>query len=183
MTRTRWYWKKKWGGGKIISRISVDSNFTFTSYAWSWVFHCSIDYCVELIIVDDNFCEDCSHFILKWFQPNSFGEICFLEKSYKHVQKKKKKKNENFDSTLYMKSRSIYTFNYPSKGRRVNLVGTNRVKRGNLPFKPFYYRIWRGVIVPLDFFVSLVWQGICCCVWCLFHKNLYHAHDYVIAEQ
>ena len=29
--------------------------------------HCSIGYCVELIIVDNNFCENCSHFILKWF--------------------------------------------------------------------------------------------------------------------
>ena len=26
----------------------------------------------------ETFCGNCSHFILKWFQPNSFGESCFL---------------------------------------------------------------------------------------------------------
>ena len=33
------------------------------------------------------FCENCSHFILIWFQPNSFGEMCFLEKNYGNMQK------------------------------------------------------------------------------------------------
>ena len=33
------------------------------------------------------FCENCSHFILKWFQPNSFGEMCFLEGRYEKMQK------------------------------------------------------------------------------------------------
>ena len=28
-----------------------------------------------------------SHFILKLFQPNSFGEVCFLEEIYKNMQK------------------------------------------------------------------------------------------------
>ena len=31
--------------------------------------------------------KNCSHFILKWFQPNSFGELCFLEESYGNMQK------------------------------------------------------------------------------------------------
>ena len=24
---------------------------------------------------------------MKWFQPNSFGEVCFLEESYENMQK------------------------------------------------------------------------------------------------
>ena len=48
---------------KKASKISVDSNM-LTSYAQLWVFHCSIHYCVELIIVRD-VCENCSHIILK----------------------------------------------------------------------------------------------------------------------
>ena len=44
-------------------------------------------YCVELSFVDKTFCENCSHFILKWFQLNSFGEMCILKESYKNMQK------------------------------------------------------------------------------------------------
>ena len=33
------------------------------------------------------FCENCSHFILKWFQPNSFGKVCFYRVHHKHMQK------------------------------------------------------------------------------------------------
>ena len=46
-----------------------------------------IDYCVKKILVYENFCENCSHFILKWFQPNSFAEVYFLEESYENMQK------------------------------------------------------------------------------------------------
>ena len=45
-----------------------------------------MDYCVELSLVYETFCENCSHFILKWFQPNSFEEMCFSEESYKNMQ-------------------------------------------------------------------------------------------------
>ena len=45
-----------------------------------------IDYCVKEILVYENFCVNCSHFILKWFQPNSFGEVYFLEESYENMQ-------------------------------------------------------------------------------------------------
>ena len=48
-----------------------------------------IDYCVEQGLVYETFCEHCSHFILKLFQPNSFGEVCFLEESYEIMPKKK----------------------------------------------------------------------------------------------
>ena len=54
-------------------------NDSLTSYAWL----CCVSLLrVELIAVDDNLCENCSHFTLKWFQLNFFGEICFLEENY-----------------------------------------------------------------------------------------------------
>ena len=49
------------------------------------VFHCShrllcwIKSCVQDFLW--------YHFILKWFQPNSFGEACSLEESYENLQK------------------------------------------------------------------------------------------------
>ena len=45
-----------------------------------------IDFCVALSLVDETFCENGS-FILKWFQPNSFGEMCFLEESCEKMKK------------------------------------------------------------------------------------------------
>ena len=64
-----------------------------------------IDYCVELSLMHATFCENCSHFILKWFQPNSCWEVCFLEDSYENMQKKSN--FENFESTLYSTSGSM----------------------------------------------------------------------------
>ena len=46
-----------------------------------------IDYCVESSFVNETFYANCSYFILIWFQPNSFGEMCFLEESYEKMQK------------------------------------------------------------------------------------------------
>ena len=56
-----------------------------------------IDYCVELSLVHKFFCENCSHFILKLFQPNSFGEV--FEESYKNF--------EHFESALFTTSGSM----------------------------------------------------------------------------
>ena len=85
----------------IIYKISVDSNFTYSSYAWLYVFHCSYRLrCWSL--VNETFCENCSHFILKWFQPDFFGEMCFLEESYKKMPK-----NSHFESAFYLKSASM----------------------------------------------------------------------------
>ena len=64
-----------------------------------------IDYCVELHLVDKTFCETCSHFILKGFQCNFFGEMCFLEESYEKMQKNSN--FDNFESVLYSKSGSM----------------------------------------------------------------------------
>ena len=43
-------------------------------------FLCSIVYCVKIILVDENLCETCFHFILKWFLLiiNSFEEMYVL---------------------------------------------------------------------------------------------------------
>ena len=72
---------------QLISNISVVSKFTYISYAWLCVFHCSIDYCVELIIIYENLCQKSSHFKPKWFLLNSFGKMCFLKESYKQMHK------------------------------------------------------------------------------------------------
>ena len=69
---------------KVISKISVDSNFTFTHSYVHW--HCSIDYCV-FALVDETFKWNCFYFTLKWFLVNSFEEMRFLEESYKKMQK------------------------------------------------------------------------------------------------
>ena len=61
-------------------------------YVW---FIAPIDYHVELSLVDKTFCNNCSHFILKWFQPNSLGALFFLEESLK------KCKNSNFEGPLF----------------------------------------------------------------------------------
>ena len=53
-------------------------------------------------LVHKTFYENCSHFILKWFQPNSFGEVCFLEKELR-----KYAKNSNFEGALYLTSGSM----------------------------------------------------------------------------
>ena len=54
--------------------------------------------CVEFVVVDESLCVNCSHFTLKWFQLNSFREMCFLEENYQQM-----KKNGNHESILYMK--------------------------------------------------------------------------------
>ena len=47
-----------------------------------------IDYCVELSLVYKTFCENCSHFILKWFQPYSFWGIVLLRGELQKYAKK-----------------------------------------------------------------------------------------------
>ena len=70
---------------KLTSKISVDSNFTFSSYACSITL---IDYCVELSLIDETFLLKIA-LIPYWnyFSPSSFGEKCFLEVSYEKMQK------------------------------------------------------------------------------------------------
>ena len=89
-----------WHDSKDINKKSLLQKFELIlilclqvmhNYVW---FITPIDCCVELIILDKTFCENCSHFIKKWFQPNSFAEICFLEERYKKMQNKKKKRKD-----------------------------------------------------------------------------------------
>ena len=61
-----------------------------------------IDYCVKFCLVDETFCQNCYHFVLKWLQPYSCGEMCFLEESYKNFFKNSN--FDNFESALYSKS-------------------------------------------------------------------------------
>ena len=63
------------------------------------VLHCSIDYCVELIIVEDNFYENCSN-----TEMISLGNVLLrgelqIDANNSYF--------ENFESALYMKSGSM----------------------------------------------------------------------------
>ena len=49
------------------------------------MFHCS--HRLNKVLCTRLSVKICSHFILKWFHPNSFGEVCFLEESYENMQK------------------------------------------------------------------------------------------------
>ena len=94
---------------KVVSKIPILLLQAMDDYV-HW--HCSImiDYCVKLSLVDETLCENCSHFTLKRFLLNSFGEMSFSEVLCKQMPKKKKKKKSNFEifqSTLYMKSGSM----------------------------------------------------------------------------
>ena len=52
------------------------------------------------------YANDCSNFIKKWLQPNSFGEMCYLD-SEETFNRCDKFKFDNFESALYMKSVSM----------------------------------------------------------------------------
>ena len=41
--------------------------------------HCSTDYCVELILVNKILCENCFYLSMKWFLRNSAEELCLEE--------------------------------------------------------------------------------------------------------
>ena len=68
--------------------------------------HCSIDYtCVKLSLVDETLCKNCSHFIRKWFQPNSFrGNVLIKEElQFDAINSIFK----DFENALYTKSVSM----------------------------------------------------------------------------
>ena len=81
-------WIRKYKQKKLISKISVDSNFKFSSYARLCAFHCSHrllcwiksrvrDFSVKIALI--SYWNDISLIPL--------GEECFLEESYKNMQK------------------------------------------------------------------------------------------------
>ena len=99
MTWIRRYKQKK----KHISKISVDSNFLFTSYAWL----CSvslphIDYCVELILIDKKMLS----FHKEVISAKLLREKCATIRGV--LQTDAINSNiDNFESALYIKSVSI----------------------------------------------------------------------------
>ena len=53
----------------------------------------------------ETFCENCSHFLLKWFHSNSLGEVCFYGgELWKYA---KSSNFENFENALYLTSGSM----------------------------------------------------------------------------
>ena len=78
----------------ILTKKGYFQNFSwFQFYVYNVLmhdyvhWHCSIEYCFKLILVDKTLCENCFYFTLKWFLCNLFGEMCFLEENYKVMQK------------------------------------------------------------------------------------------------
>ena len=66
----------------------------------------------------ETFCENCSHFALKWFQPNFFEKVCFLEERYENMQKIQILKilrapSNLFDIKEYQHFQSPYLVKYP----------------------------------------------------------------------
>ena len=89
------------------------------------VFHCYTDYCVELIIMYDNLCENWTHFILKWFQRNYFWNC----DSYRRLPISK-----------YLYKITEYTFKFEEE-RSYNFV---------IAFCEFYgwiYSIWKTFVL------------------------------------
>ena len=86
-------WIRRSKQKQLTSKISVDSNFAFSSYVWLCVSLLPLTTVLHKVLCTSLSGENCSHFILKWFQSNSFGEVCFLEESYKNMQK-----NSNFEN-------------------------------------------------------------------------------------
>ena len=101
-----WYESEDINKKKLISKISVDFNFTFSSYAWLCVFHCSHrllcwikslvrDFSVKIALI--SYWND--------FSPTPLGKCA----SYWSTPQicKKKSHFKNFESTLYLPSVSM----------------------------------------------------------------------------
>ena len=80
-------WIRGYRSKKLVSNILVDSSFTFSSYAWLCVFHCSHRLLCWIKSRVRDFLWKLLSFHTEKIQPNSFGKVCFLEDSYKNVQK------------------------------------------------------------------------------------------------
>ena len=98
MTWNRGYkYKKK----KLISKISLDSNFTFTSYAWFYCAPLHHRLPVELRLVYDNYVQIALNSYWNDFSLIPLENVLFRGELQKDEQ------NPNFDkfeSTLYIKS-------------------------------------------------------------------------------
>ena len=96
-------WIRRYKPKRLISKISVVSNFMFSSYACLCGFYCSHRTTVLNKV-------SCMRFYVKialisyWndFSLITLGEVCFLEESYENMQK-----IQNFESALYSTSGSM----------------------------------------------------------------------------
>ena len=100
-----------WHESEDINKKSLFPKFQLIPISHLQVMHdyvcfiAPIDYCVEYSLVYEIFCENCAHFILKWFQANYFGELWFL---WGELRKYTTNSNfKNFESALYSTSVSM----------------------------------------------------------------------------
>ena len=77
-----------WYESENIIKKAYFQNFSSFQF---YVFKLCMILCISLLpyitVLNKVFCENCSHFILKWFQPNLCGEVCFLEECTTKMQK------------------------------------------------------------------------------------------------
>ena len=86
----------------LISKISSDSNFTFSSYAWLCMFQCSHRLLCWIKSRRQDFLWKLLSYHTKLFQPNSFWGNVLLRGE---LQKDARNLNfENWESALYSKS-------------------------------------------------------------------------------
>ena len=65
-------WMKRYKQKSLLPKFQLIPILSFQVKHDYVCFIAPIDYCVEWSLVQ-TFCENCSHFILKWFPTNSFG--------------------------------------------------------------------------------------------------------------
>ena len=81
--------------------------------------HCSIDYCVEVSLVDKTLWENCSHFTLRCFLLNSFVEMCLLQEISKKMHK--------IQILTFLRTHFIWNIKYWSVSLTLRYVSYNRV--------------------------------------------------------
>ena len=125
--------------------------------------HCSIDYCVESILVK-NLCENCLYFTLKWFLLNSLRNI-LLEDSYKYrCTKFKFKRKKTWWCPLYEIGEYVfkYTFYVDSKYFSTKNLNFKKLKKKMFVlFFVFVFLFCFVVVVVLFCFVFVLFFTCC----------------------
>ena len=124
--------KKKKGGLCYFQNFSW---FQFYVYKICMMIDEAVFHKILLILVDENLCENCSYFPLKWFLLNSFRKMSFLEESYKQVQK-----NSNFfffffwEWTLYeIREYAFFFLKNKTKQTAVIIINLSNAMRQKFP--------------------------------------------------
>ena len=172
---------------KFISNIILQASL-FENYDYV-CFIAPVDYCIKWILVDETFCENCSHFILKCFQPYSCGETCFLEESYKKMQKKNEiltilrvpsTQNQGLCLQKERRERGGY-WNKKLLKERVSDSFPIMYFKGALDkyniipqlfFTPNFFEKKLGIFIPLE---VLAWVMIAC--WVLHSRSKYFSRN------